>query len=99
MTAVVRIGLGGVAATLALVAVALAVAIWERTDLEGDIAVAVARSFIQLTAIGYVIKAIFASDSIVSVTLLLAVMVVFGAFTARARERASRTRFGRCCSR
>ena len=43
MTAVVHIGLGDVAATLALVAVALAVAIWERTDLEGDIAVAVAR--------------------------------------------------------
>jgi putative ABC transport system permease protein len=85
VTAAVNIGLGDVAATLALVAVAVAVAVWERTDLEGDIALAVARSFIQLTAIGLVIKAIFASDSIVWVTVLLAVMVVFGAFTARAR--------------
>jgi putative ABC transport system permease protein len=83
--AAIHIGLGDVAATLALVAVAVAVAVWERTDLEGDIAVAVARSFIQLTAIGYVIKAIFASDSILWVALLLAVMVVFGALTARAR--------------
>ena len=87
MTAAIQIGLGDVAATLALVAVAVAVAVWERTDLEGDIAVAVARSFIQLTAIGYVIKAIFASDSIVWVVLLLAVMVVFGAVTARARAK------------
>jgi putative ABC transport system permease protein len=85
VTAAVHIGLADVAATLALVAVAVAVAVWERTGLEGDIASAVVRSFIQLTAIGLVIKAIFASDSIVWVTVLLAVMVVFGAFTARAR--------------
>jgi putative ABC transport system permease protein len=85
VTAGIQIGLGEVAATLALVAVAVAVAVWERTDLEGDIAVAAARSFIQLTAIGYVIKAIFASDSLLWVVLLLVVMVVFGAFTARSR--------------
>ncbi|MBA2239802.1 MAG: iron export ABC transporter permease subunit FetB [Solirubrobacterales bacterium] len=72
-------------ATLALVAVAAAVALWERTDLEGEIAVAVARSFIQLTAIGYVITAIFATDSLLWVVLLLAVMVGFGALTARGR--------------
>jgi putative ABC transport system permease protein len=85
VSAAIHIGFGDVAATLALVAVAGAVALWERTDLEGDIAVAVARSFVQLTAIGYVIKAIFASESILWVALLLAVMVVFGAFTARGR--------------
>ena len=85
MTAAITIGLGQVAATLALVAVAAAIALWERTDLEGDIGIAVVRSFIQLTAIGYVIKVIFASDSILWVALLLAVMVVFGAFTARGR--------------
>jgi putative ABC transport system permease protein len=87
VTAAIHLGLEDVAATLALVAVAVAVAIWERTDLEGDIAVAVARSFIQLTAIGFVIEAIFDNDSIVWVALLLAVMVVFGALTARARAR------------
>jgi putative ABC transport system permease protein len=87
VTAAIQVGLGDVAATLALVAVAAAIAVWERTDLEGDLAIAVARSFIQLTAIGYVIKIIFASDSILWVALLLAVMVVFGAFTARARAR------------
>jgi len=87
MTAAIHLGLADVAATLALVAVAVAIAVWERTDLEGDIAVAVARSFIQLTAIGYVIEAIFSSDSILWVALLLAVMVVFGAFTARGRAK------------
>jgi putative ABC transport system permease protein len=85
VSAAIHISLGDVAGALALVGIAIAVAIWERTDLEGDIALAVARSFIQLTAIGYVINEIFASDSMLWVVLLLAVMVVFGAFTARRR--------------
>ena len=87
MIGAIHIGLGDVAATLALVAVALAIAVWERTDLAGDIVVAVARSFIQLTAIGFVIDAIFDSDNLLWVAVLLATMVIFGAFTARARAR------------
>jgi putative ABC transport system permease protein len=45
------------------------------------------RSFVQLTAIGYVIKLIFDADSFVFVIALLAVMVVFGTLTARSRAR------------
>ena len=41
------------------------------------------RSFIQLIAIGYVIQLIFDEDSLALVMALIAVMVVFGAFTAR----------------
>jgi len=70
-----------------LVAVAVAVSLWERAELEQDIAVAVARSFVQLTAIGYVIKLIFEQDQILFVVALIAVMVVFGALTARHRAR------------
>jgi putative ABC transport system permease protein len=87
MIAAVQISLAQVAATLALVAVALAVAAWERTGLERDIAVAAARAFVQLSAIGYVIKAIFDSDNLLFVVALLAVMTIFGALTARARAR------------
>ena len=78
---------GEVAATLALVAVAAAVSLWRRADLEQDIGLAVLRSFLQLTAIGFVIQAIFDSDSLWLVAALLAVMVGFGAFTARSRAR------------
>src|SRR3954470_12065632 len=83
----IDLSLGQVAASLALVALAAAISFWQRADLEEDIAVAVARSFVQLTAIGYVIKLIFDQDSIWLVFALLAVMVLFGAFTARARAR------------
>lgn len=83
----VSITLGEVAASLALIAVAIAVSFWRRAELEKDIAVAVLRSFIQLTAVGYVIQAIFDTNSLWLVVALLAGMVVFGAWTARGRAK------------
>lgn len=86
MTAI-EVSLGEVAVTLVLVAVAAAVSLWRRAELEQDIGLAVLRSFLQLTAVGFVIQAIFDSDSLWLVAGLLAVMVAFGAFTARSRAR------------
>jgi putative ABC transport system permease protein len=85
MTLGIDITLGEVAATLVLVAVAAAVSVWRRTELEGDLGIAVLRSFLQLTAVGYVIQAIFDSDSLWLVAALLAGMVAFGTATARSR--------------
>ena len=85
MSTTVDITLGEVAASLALITLAIAVSRWRRAELEGDIAVAVARSFVQLFAIGYVIQAIFDVDSLLLVLALILVMVVFGALTARSR--------------
>jgi len=76
-----------VASSLVLVAIAIAVSRWRRAELEADLAVAVLRSFVQLTAVGYVIQAIFDSDSLLLVAALLAVMVTFGTFTARGRAK------------
>jgi putative ABC transport system permease protein len=84
----ISITLGEVAASLALIAVAIAVSVWRRAELEQDIAVAVVRSFLQLTAVGYVIQAIFDSDSLWLVAALLAGMVGFGAWTAHGRAKA-----------
>lgn len=85
MTPTIDLSLGEVGAALALVAVALVVSRWQRADLEADIGVAVLRSFVQLTAIGFVIQAIFDADRLVLAAALVAGMVVFGAFTARRR--------------
>jgi putative ABC transport system permease protein len=87
VTTPIDVSFTDVLATLALVAVAVAVSLWQRTELERDIGVAVFRSFVQLTAIGYVIKVIFDQDNIGFVVLLISVMVVFGALTARGRAR------------
>jgi len=83
----IHVTLGEVAAALGLVAVALAVSLWQRSGVEGDIGVAVARSFVQLTAIGYVVKLVFDTDSLALVVALISAMALMGAFTARGRAR------------
>ena len=74
-----------VAGSLALVGVAVALSIWRRLPLERDIGWAVLRAFVQLLALGYVIKAIFDAGGVAYALPVLVVMVVFGALTARNR--------------
>jgi putative ABC transport system permease protein len=88
MSPAIHVTLPELAATLVLVALAVGVSIWQQTNLEEDIAVAVGRSFVQLTAIGFVINFIFDQDQLVFVVALIAGMVLFGALTARHRARA-----------
>jgi putative ABC transport system permease protein len=83
----IDLSLWQVAGSLVLVGVAVAASLWRRGELEQDLGVAVFRSFVQLTAVGYVIQAIFDSDSLLLVVALLAFMVVFGAWTARGRAK------------
>jgi putative ABC transport system permease protein len=83
----IDVSLGQVAASLVLVGLAVALSFWRRADLEKDIGIAVLRSVVQLTAIGYVIQAIFTEDSLALVFALIAVMVVFGAIQARQRAK------------
>jgi putative ABC transport system permease protein len=87
MSTSIHVSLGQVAAALALVALAAAISLWRRADLERDIAIATVRSFVQLTAIGYAIELIFEADTIWLVLALLSAMVLFGAFTARSRAK------------
>ena len=63
----VDVSWGEVAASLVLVALAVAVSLGRGARLEGDLALATARSFVQLIAVGYVIQAIFDSDSLLVV--------------------------------
>jgi putative ABC transport system permease protein len=83
----IHVSTGQVAATLALVALAATISFWRKADLERDIGIATLRSFVQLTAIGYVITLIFEADTLWLVLALLVVMVVFGALTARSRAK------------
>jgi putative ABC transport system permease protein len=85
VSSTIDVSLGEVAAALVLVAIAVVASRWQHAALEEDIGVAVARSFVQLTAIGFVIDIIFEEDDIALVVALIAVMVFFGAFTARHR--------------
>jgi putative ABC transport system permease protein len=87
VTTSIDVSLGEVVAALALVAIAIVASRWRQAGLEEDIAIAVARSFVQLTAIGYVINLIFDEGNLAFVFVLIAVMVLFGALTARNRAK------------
>jgi putative ABC transport system permease protein len=87
MIAAIDVSIGQVAATLVLVGVAIAVSFWQRAGLEEDIVIAVVRSAVQLTAVGFVIQFIFNQDKVTWVIALISGMVLFGAFTARGRAR------------
>ena len=87
MSAGIEISFGQVAAALVLVAIAIAISRWRSAELEGDMGIAVLRSFVQLIAIGYVIQLIFDDGSLLLVLALLSVMVGFGTLTARSRAR------------
>jgi putative ABC transport system permease protein len=83
----IHVALWQVGASLALVAIAVAISRWQEAGLEEDIVVATLRSIVQLTLVGYAIKLIFDVDSIWLVLALLTVMVLFGALTARSRAK------------
>ena len=85
--------------SLALVARQPRVALAARRRWSRTWAWPVLRSFLQLTAVGYVIQAIFDTDSLWLVVGLLLVMVGFGSVTARSRARACRGCSARSCSR
>ncbi len=87
MTVGIDLSLGQVAASLVLVLIAVAISRRSHADLEADMGIAVLRSFVQLTAIGYVIQVIFDDGSLALVLALLVVMVGFGTLTARGRAR------------
>ncbi|MDQ3303258.1 MAG: iron export ABC transporter permease subunit FetB [Actinomycetota bacterium] len=76
---------GSALPTLSLVAVAVALSFYQKLDLERDIGISVVRSFVQLAAVGYVIDFIFGLESLPSVALLLAGMVLFAAWTSAGR--------------
>ncbi len=83
-------GLGTVASALlalGLVAVAVALSLYERLGLQRDIGVAVLRSFVQLTAVGFLIGFVFGLENAGYVALLLAGMVAFGGWTSSRRAR------------
>ena len=78
---------GSALLTLGLVAVAVALSLYQRLDLEKDIGVAVVRSFVQLAAVGYVIDYVFRLESLGAVVILLAGMVMFAGWTSARRAR------------
>jgi len=60
---------------------------WEQLKLEGDIAIASVRTFLQLLAVGYVLKYIFALNNPALIILAIVVMIVIAARTVTGRQK------------
>jgi len=81
-----------IAASLILVGIALLLSWIERAKLESDILIGTVRALVQLLAIGYLLDYIFDLRRMEYMLLLLAAMVLIGAFTSS--RRAFRKRLG-----
>lgn len=80
------IGFAEVALSIVLVGVGIVISRLRRVGLEGDIGIALVRSFVQLLAIGYVLDFVFRGHGGLT-SVVLAVMVVVAALTAGRRAR------------
>ncbi|MEW6472060.1 MAG: iron export ABC transporter permease subunit FetB [Actinomycetota bacterium] len=78
------VGFGDVALALLLVGVALAVSRWRSVGLESDMAVATARSFVQLLAVGYALDFVFRGHDGLTL-VVLAVMIATATLTSGGR--------------
>lgn len=73
--------------TLAFVIVAIFLSLWLRLGLERDMIVATIRSTIQLIAVGYILKVVFAMQDPLYIVLMVILMIVVAAGNARKRGR------------
>jgi putative ABC transport system permease protein len=71
--------------TLAFVIMAILLSLWLRIGLERDMVVAAIRSTIQLIAVGYILKVVFALQNAVYIAIMILLMIVVAARNARKR--------------
>ncbi|AKX93939.1 ABC transporter permease [Neomoorella thermoacetica] len=82
----INIGLGDIGLALMLVGITLAVSLWQRLDLHRDLFIGTLRTFIQLTAVGYLLQVIFNLDRWYLVVLALGIMLLVAAANAFHRQ-------------
>lgn len=79
---------GTLALTLIFVLIPLILSKTLRLDLEKDTLVATIRSIIQLIAVGYILKFVFESDSLIYIVLMVALMIVAATLNVRKKGKA-----------
>ncbi len=80
------LNLGDLSVALILIAVTIALSVWQKLGLEGDLLVGTIRAFVQLMAMGYLLQGIFDVEKWYLVLLMLCVMIAFAARTAYGRQ-------------
>ncbi|MDJ0688141.1 MAG: iron export ABC transporter permease subunit FetB [Xenococcaceae cyanobacterium MO_188.B32] len=73
------------ALALGLIGLTIALSLWQKLSLEGQLIFGAGRSILQLLVVGYVLEIIFALNTFWSVLLILGVMTTIAAVVARNR--------------
>ena len=73
------------ALALGIIGLAIALSLWQRLGLEGQLVFGAGRSILQLLVVGYVLEIIFALNTFWSVLLILGVMTTIATVVARNR--------------
>jgi putative ABC transport system permease protein len=70
---------------LGIIGIAIALSLWQKLGLEGQLIYGAGRSLLQLMVVGYILEFIFALDTSWSVMSILAVMLIIAAIVTRNR--------------
>lgn len=70
---------------LGIIGLAIALSLWQKLQLEKQLAFAAIRSLLQLIVIGYVLDLVFAIDNWLAVVAILGIMITIAAVVARNR--------------
>lgn len=73
--------------SLGLIIVAAGISRWQGMYLEGDLIVGAVRTFIQLLAVGYILKYIFAFDRWYLVISIILIMIIVASLTVTQRQK------------
>ena len=73
--------------SLGLIIVAAGFSRWQGMYLEGDLIVGAIRTFIQLLAVGYILKYIFAFDRWYLIILIIIIMIIVASLTVAQRQK------------
>jgi len=83
-----------VALSVVLVAIAIALSLWKRLQVAGDMALGTVRAFVQLVAVGYALHLIFSLESWYLIVLAMLIMLAVGSYTAAGRVKNLTGAFG-----
>lgn len=85
MQGLIELDLGDLALALGMMAISIGLSAWEQLGLEWTLAIATARTLLQLLVVGYILAFVFALNKPWAVLAILLVMLTIAAIVARNR--------------
>lgn len=85
MSDLIKLDIVDLVLAVSLMAIAIGLSVWEKLGLELNLALATARTILQLIVLGYVLDFIFAVDNVWAVLVILTILLTITAIVARNR--------------